>query len=107
MISITLLTERTLNCIITISYDREVPGEDRRAMDAYNALVRLLREQGYHFYRLGIQAMDECSGSEQYSSFIWGLKELLDPRHVLAPGRYLPSRITNDPESLTTIGSTT
>ncbi len=32
--SIALVTERTIICVVTISYDRDVPGEDERAFSA-------------------------------------------------------------------------
>lgn len=89
-ISMTLLTERCLGCIITISYDREVEGEDERALSCYKALTDKLSQSGYYPYRLGIQGMDLLSKSQaQYQQFLNQIKETLDPKQILAPGRYL------------------
>ena len=46
MISITLLTERAIGCVISISYDRDIPGEDERAAVCHRELLSelVLRE---------------------------------------------------------------
>jgi 4-cresol dehydrogenase (hydroxylating) len=92
MLSLTLITERALTCIISISYDRAVPGEDERAMRCYRELMAELTAAGYHSYRVGIQASDEIheeSASEtSYATLLRTLKDALDPNGVVAPGRY-------------------
>ncbi len=89
IISMTLLTERCLSTIITIAYDREVPGEDEQAMNCYNTLLEKLTEEGYYPYRLGIQSMDLLQkGEESYQKLLKQLKKSIDPNQVLAPGRY-------------------
>ena len=55
MISLTLLTERTIGCVISISYDRDLPGEDDKALACHDHLVKELNRDGYFPYRLGIQ----------------------------------------------------
>ena len=50
--SLSIATERMLICVITISYDRDVPGEDERALACYRALSEELVAQGYPPYRL-------------------------------------------------------
>ena len=52
MISVTLLTERSLSCVITIAYDRCIQGEDEKAMACHRSLLEQLTEAGYHSYRL-------------------------------------------------------
>ena len=39
MISLTLTTDRAVTCVVSISYDREVAGEDERAMQCYRELL--------------------------------------------------------------------
>jgi 4-cresol dehydrogenase (hydroxylating) len=90
MLSITLLTERTLNCVISISYDRDVPGEDERAMACHRELIEVLTSRGYHFYRLGIHMMGEMRQDNSYTRTLRAIKQALDPAGVLAPGRYDP-----------------
>lgn len=90
VMSMTLLTERCLSCVVTISYDRDVPGEDRQAMQCYNHLLENLTQAGYYPYRLGIQSMHDI-GDEQasYNSLLRKIKNTFDPNQVLAPGRYI------------------
>ena len=90
IVSITLLTERTICLVISITYDRDVPGEDERAMTCHRELVRKLTESNYYPYRLGIQSMDSMRADSGYGALVNSLKRTLDPRGVLAPGRYEP-----------------
>ncbi len=91
MISVTLLTERSLSCVITIAYDRCVPGEDEKAMACHRRLLEQLIEAGYHSYRLGIQSMDGMAGTSGYNQLLGAIKDICDPNHILAPGRYATS----------------
>lgn len=88
MISLTMLTPRTVYAVVSITYDREVPGEDDRALDCYFHLARRCTEAGYHPYRLGVQAMLAPTDAETYRTVLARLKSVLDPNGVLAPGRY-------------------
>jgi 4-cresol dehydrogenase (hydroxylating) len=91
-ISLTMITDRTLACIISIGFDREVPGEDARADKCYRALLRSLSDHGYHSYRLSVQAMESMTGSPSYTDFLRGIKLSVDPCGILAPGRYVPDQ---------------
>ena len=89
MISITVLTDRTLSCILSLGYDREIPGEDERVRTCYNELLDRLASQGYYSYRLGVGAMSRMNDSTAYQDILALLKGALDPNQVLAPGRYV------------------
>lgn len=90
MISITVLTDRTLSCVISISYDRDVAGEDERAAACYRDLVDSLARPGYYSYRLSIGFRAATMGQPgPYTDLLRKLKQTLDPAGVLAPGRYL------------------
>ena len=88
MISLTMLTPRTVNAVISITYDRDVPGEDERAMNCYFDLAQRCSAAGYHPYRLGIHAMHATTLAESYRAVLSRLKAALDPNGILAPGRY-------------------
>src|ERR1700683_2197321 len=90
-ISFTLLTERSLACVISISYDRDVPGEDKRALDCYFSLRRMLNAEGYYSYRVGIADMDRESDGAGCGNLLRSIGRALDPNGILAPGRYIPS----------------
>jgi 4-cresol dehydrogenase (hydroxylating) len=87
-ISLTLLTERTIDSVISISYDRELPGEDQRARQCHDELLRRLTASGYYPYRLGVQSMWLMRQPSSYNDFLARFREAIDPGHILAPGRY-------------------
>jgi 4-cresol dehydrogenase (hydroxylating) len=88
MISITLLTERAIGCVISISYDRHVPGEDERAAACHRKLLGELNAAGYVPYRLGLDSMDQMRTEDGFNHLLRALKDTVDPAGILAPGRY-------------------
>jgi 4-cresol dehydrogenase (hydroxylating) len=91
-ISITVLTDRTISCILSLCYDRELPGEDDRASACYRELLGLLAANGYYSYRLSINGMASTPDSGTYEHILSELKQTIDPNSVLAPGRYVKQR---------------
>jgi 4-cresol dehydrogenase (hydroxylating) len=61
-------------------------------MACYLQLADRMHGLGYYSYRLGIQSMAEMETPESYLAFLQTIKNALDPRGVLAPGRYEPAR---------------
>jgi 4-cresol dehydrogenase (hydroxylating) len=90
-ISVSLATERSAICVITISYDRAEPGEDARALACYRRLTGELLSRGYPPYRLNVAAMDVLQEPAAYADALRALKGALDPAGILAPGRYEPA----------------
>jgi 4-cresol dehydrogenase (hydroxylating) len=90
MISITLLTERAIACVVSITYDRAEPGEDEKAMHCYRELQSGLELEGYFSYRLATPALPESSPATTYGKFLRNIRGALDPNDILAPGRYVP-----------------
>jgi 4-cresol dehydrogenase (hydroxylating) len=86
--SLSVSTERTSICIITISYDRHEPGEDERAFRCYETLTEQLLALGYPPYRLNVRSMSYSSGEDTYGSVLADIKHALDPNAILSPGRY-------------------
>jgi 4-cresol dehydrogenase (hydroxylating) len=90
--SVSLAKERSAICVITISYDRELAGEDAQALKCYRQLAETLVERGYPPYRLNIGAMDLMGSDTAYDAVLAALRAALDPHGILAPGRYEPER---------------
>ncbi len=90
MLTITLLTERSASCVISMAYDRRVPGEDEKAQACYQKLLKTLADKGYHSYRLGVQGREQMNGADGYNRLVRELKSAIDPYNLLAPGRYTP-----------------
>lgn len=88
MLSFTAITGRALLCVISITFDRDAPGEDRRALDCYAALQRELESKGFFPYRLSINAMAAMRASGAYGMLLEGIKRITDPWGIIAPGRY-------------------
>jgi 4-cresol dehydrogenase (hydroxylating) flavoprotein subunit len=89
-ISLTMITERSLACVISITYDRQVAGEDEKASACYRELVRRLADAGFHCYRMTSQSSAGLKPSPGYDGVLRSLKRSLDPNQILAPGRYQP-----------------
>ena len=89
-ISLTVLTDRTLSCIISIAYDRKTPGQDERAMSCHHELLDRLAGKGYYPYRLSTGAMSAMGSPSAYTRLLESIKQTIDPGGVLAPGRYVP-----------------
>jgi 4-cresol dehydrogenase (hydroxylating) len=89
-ISLTVLTDRTIACIVSIAYDRDVEGEDQRALECYRDLIDSFARDGYHSYRLGVNSMTAMGENGAYIEVLQKIKQALDPGGVLAPGRYVP-----------------
>ena len=82
-------SERVIYLDAAIHFDREVPGEDERAVSCHDELLGRLIEMGYIPYRLGIQSAKLLPEPEDDYGYLLGtLKKALDPNDVLAPGRY-------------------
>ncbi|MBD2774168.1 FAD-binding oxidoreductase [Iningainema tapete] len=80
---------RSVQMFIAIMFDRDVPGEDERAMSCHDHLLQLLIQAGHIPYRLGIQSMNSLPlAQDDYGMLMRSLKQTLDPNDILAPGRY-------------------
>lgn len=88
MISLTMLTPRTVSCVISIGYDRDIANQDDQAMACYKELARRCAQRGFYPYRLGIQSMGGEPKGDAYSELMLRLKRTVDPEGILAPNRY-------------------
>lgn len=87
-ISLTMIMERSLACVISITYDRHVPGEDEKASACYQELLHRLADVGFYCYRMTSQSAASLGPSPGYDHVLRSLKRSLDPNQILAPGRY-------------------
>lgn len=76
--------------VMTLVYDRDVPGEDDRAKVCYRELFeKVTQRDGYIPYRVSISAMDLMpQPRDEWLSFMKRLKESLDPADIQSRGRY-------------------
>ncbi len=91
-VTTTFLNERCLEHVISISYDRDVDGEDDKARRAFDSLLDALLADGYYPYRLPTFAQGAvmARAAAGYRSLLTALKAVLDPQRLFADGRYSP-----------------
>lgn len=88
MISLTVLTGRLVQCVTAITYDRDLPGEDERAMRCYHELSRRTKQAGYYPYRVATPSLGEGGEATSCAALLKGIKQVADPAGVLSPGHY-------------------
>lgn len=89
MLALLAQHDRTAYLVPILCFDRDLPGEDERAMACHDALLSELIAAGYPPYRLGVQSMHSLPAPTDDSlALIERLKRTLDPNDILAPGRY-------------------
>jgi 4-cresol dehydrogenase (hydroxylating) len=88
MLSITLITERALICVVSITYDRDVAGQDDCAKVCLEELLASFVTRGYMPYRLGIQSMGLSRPEGVPGQILDALKRHVDPAGILSSGRY-------------------
>ena len=82
-------SERAVYLFPSIVYDRLIAGEDERAMACHDRMLEAMIREGFYPYRLGVQSMKALSNQANgYDGVVGRIKDLLDPGHILAPGRY-------------------
>jgi len=83
------MSERAIEFTGALVYDREVKDEDKRAKACHDELVKKLTDAGYYPYRMGIQHYAQLPQSkDDYDLVQERIKKALDPKNILAPGRY-------------------
>ncbi|MCF2858848.1 FAD-binding oxidoreductase [Pseudoalteromonas sp. SMS1] len=83
------ISARQIDIIISISFDRELDGEDANAKACHDTLLQKLYQAGYYPYRLGNQSQTRLPApDDDYLQFVTTIKKALDTNNILAPGRY-------------------
>jgi 4-cresol dehydrogenase (hydroxylating) len=91
LITVSLITERAMVSVITISYDRTLSDETLKAQNCYDDLFELIMSHGYPPYRTNIHTMEKLSeNSETFWNITKEMKNVFDPNGIISPGRYQP-----------------
>jgi 4-cresol dehydrogenase (hydroxylating) flavoprotein subunit len=94
LITVSLITERAMVSVITISFDKANPSETKRASKCYDDFYHLIMSQGYIPYRTNIHSMKRLEeNSETFWDVTYEMKRVFDPNHIIAPGRYQPKEM--------------
>jgi 4-cresol dehydrogenase (hydroxylating) flavoprotein subunit len=82
------VTERLLYAVVSLTYDREIAGEDARARRCHDRTFARLLAAGYPPFRSGVQHQGLAGDvAPSYQRLLDQLATALDPAGVLAPGR--------------------
>jgi 4-cresol dehydrogenase (hydroxylating) len=82
-------SRHSLEAVINLLFRKNDPKEVDEAHRCVDELVRVLMGTGYVLYRAGIQSMGHVVDSASpYWQMIARLKDVFDPNHIIAPGRY-------------------
>jgi len=99
LITMTSITPRALCSVMTVAFDKDIAKEAQNALNCYDALWKACAEAGYIPYRCGIRSMNKlAAGSEHYWDVVRQLKAAVDPKGIVAPGRYLPTETATPPQ---------
>lgn len=89
-ISVSRLKERTLDIITFIAFDRDVEGQEEKALFTYHTLLEKLKEAGFLPCRLSTHSMKSLpQANDDSADFYKKLRNAVDPDNILAPGRYV------------------
>lgn len=88
-VGMTCVSARGVHAFFMITYDRDIPGEDDRAMRCHDDVLEDFCRAGHFPYRLGIQSLESMPpANDDRAAFLQAVKRALDPHDILAPGRY-------------------
>lgn len=91
LITITLITERAMVSVITISYDKSNEIETQMAAACYKEFFELIMMEGYIPYRTNIRSMKHLAmNSDTFWDVTKELKQIFDPNDIISSGRYQP-----------------
>lgn len=92
LVTFTLITERAMCCVSNVAFDRRESDEAARAKACHDELTDLLIARGYLPYRCGPDTMRKLArGSAGFWDVASQLKQALDPKGIISPGRYEPA----------------
>jgi FAD/FMN-containing dehydrogenase len=86
------IAPREMHLIVNIVYDKSNPDEKRRSVAAIRKMINECAEAGYGEYRTHILLADQVANTYSWNNqallrFHENLKDSLDPKGILAPGR--------------------
>ena len=87
--TLNIVDSKALECVVNLAFHRGSEDRARAAHACIESLQAQLIERGYLPYRVGIQSMQQIiSPDDPYWQTVRDLKQVLDPNHIISPGRY-------------------
>jgi len=88
-ITVNLMTDKAMEGVVSLAFDKR----DAERVEAARACIQEMEarymEQGCPMYRVGIDSMHHVvKEDDPFWQTVRDLKQVLDPNHIIAPGRY-------------------
>lgn len=88
-ITVNLVDARAMEGVVSLAFNRNDPEQSRRAHRCIQEMEARYVEQGFPPYRVGINSMHQVvKEDDSFWQTVRSLKGVLDPNHIIAPGRY-------------------
>lgn len=88
-ITVNLLTDKAMEGVVSLAFDKRDPERVEAARACIQEMEARYMEQGYPPYRVGIDSMHHVvKEDDPFWQTVRDLKQVLDPNHIIAPGRY-------------------
>lgn len=88
-ITVNLMDTKAMEGVVSLAFDRRDQQQTVAAQACIQEMERYYVDQGYPPYRVGINSMDQViAQGDPFWKTVQGLKQVLDPNHIIAPGRY-------------------
>ncbi|MNK95382.1 4-cresol dehydrogenase [hydroxylating] flavoprotein subunit [compost metagenome] len=86
--TLNIITEQILEAVISVHFDRNNQAERDRAHACVKEMTTVFSNLGFYPYRLNIDQMSDVLNQSPHHQIIKRIKTALDPRGIIAPGRY-------------------
>jgi 4-cresol dehydrogenase (hydroxylating) len=88
-ITVNLMDTKVMEGVVSLAFDRRDKEQTQKAHAAIQEMEARYMEQGFPPYRVGINSMHHVvDPSDPFWQTVRELKNVLDPNHIIAPGRY-------------------
>jgi len=88
-ITLNIVDAKCAEAVINLAFDRRDADRTAAAHHCIDELTERVTAMGYPPYRVGVQTMTRITDeNDPYWRLVRDLKTVLDPHHILSPGRY-------------------
>jgi 4-cresol dehydrogenase (hydroxylating) len=88
-ITVNLMDTKAMEGVVSLAFDRREAAQAEEAHACIQEMEARYLEQGYPPYRVGINSMHRIiHEGDAFWKTVCRLKDVLDPNHIIAPGRY-------------------
>jgi 4-cresol dehydrogenase (hydroxylating) len=88
-ITVNLIKDKAMEGVVSLAFDKRDPERVEAARACIQEMEARYMEQGYPMYRVGIDSMHHVvKEDDPFWQTVRDLKKVLDPNHIIAPGRY-------------------